>query len=1159
MEETIAVHVSRSLAAFRGLFEPTRVLNFPEPWIQRKIQDEQTKFKVWAGNIGAHKTGTGSLDYRLRDASPIKDQVIELLGELCDLLSQAIAIASGEKTPWDQLDDEEDVEDDDTDSPTTELGQIATEGVADVVDCLLRLSMTIRNPAPHDRFITYHLADTSYFEPFDIQHVQAKFSSVEPWLAERLGKATSRRRQYFRYRESHHVKLSQGVDDPDPTPKECNDTIASSIPTHLKDKGKQPTILEDDRSDAGASQTSYATSAADEGALRVPPLPEVAHEGPFQCPFCYVIIVATDRAAWKKHVYSDLRPYICLEKECTASNAEQEFSRRHEWMNHVQQNHWNTYPCLFGCTSIFSSPSRFKDHLANAHPDSVSQGGADALVKLAAQPLDIKEGIPCPICGDAEILTSANQYRRHVGRHQEQLSLFALPKSATDEDGEIESDDTADGRSLDLSFTRGEPASEGEAVEAASSNGSSNGVSRQSFSPRYTQSGSWALEGNEDAGDEALRRDRSRLDLEEDEIEITVRDRERPPSLPDGDKTRMSEPLDDTLPDEIDGNGRKGKQAEQISSGTGDDERHGATRSRVDQSPKPNRSRSDSEELSDLDEEERFILGDVNGHTERDFQEFIRPIRAERRGERSTFGEINEEDHEMMGRIIEGEAIEAVKPIAKRNAEADNQEKEPLPRGPSRLETNMDEIGRDESTERSEGGLDPAAPKPSREERYAKPRDPRFRGLEKLLLHVERQEKWSAEDKARKWPHTIEEVNREIEEIQRRAKLEIPWLAELDAGKRPLTEERSEPGPSSSKIDQRKRYNLGDVNSSDDTTDLDENEYQEYLHKRREERRQKRMASGSVNERAFVESEEEDNETAGRTIGGEGREFVKPISKGNSETDNRGKEPPRPDVPRLEASRYKTKSYKPTERLEREKRGGEGLRRAHLDSEQITENDDLGQRLEKDRQTDDKLRHAGAGARTKWFLGGREVTQELGKPEDQEKEEELRRRFHGAAKQAISALRGGNGDEIEQGEGQGAKEHSREGLDSAYIRLAGKAVEQHRRESDEGEEREEGEALAGYESPSEDVVQLGSPNMDELMGAVRDADERQRQQGLMEVNTTPKAPLHICKICSPPKAFTRGDHLRRHQLSHGIPPFTCEWCDKSFHRTDLLERHRERQ
>ena len=298
--QTIAEHVRGSLAAFRVLAEPGLELEFPQPWIQPRLQDEQTKFKVWAGNLGAHKTGTSSLDYRLRDASPIKDQVIDLLKELCDLLDQATSIAKGEKTPWDQLDDEEPVEDPETGLPTTELGQIVVEGVADVVDCLLRLSTTIRNPAPHDRFAAAHPADASHFEPWDIQHVQAKFPAIEPWLADCLGKATSRRRQYLRYRESHHAKLSQGLDGPDHAANECNQTVASSIPDHLKDASKsKPAVLEDDRLDAGASQTSYATSMANPEALRIPPLPEEAHSGPFQCPLCFMMIVATDRVAWK--------------------------------------------------------------------------------------------------------------------------------------------------------------------------------------------------------------------------------------------------------------------------------------------------------------------------------------------------------------------------------------------------------------------------------------------------------------------------------------------------------------------------------------------------------------------------------------------------------------------------------------------------------------------------------------------------------------------------------------------------------------------------------------------------------------------------------------------------------------------------------------------
>jgi uncharacterized C2H2 Zn-finger protein len=178
----------------------------------------------------------------------------------------------------------------------------------------------------------------------------------------------------------------------------------------------------------------------------------------------------------RKHVYSDLRPYVCLEKDCTASTSEQEFSRRHEWIRHAQKTHWNVYTCLLGCTSVFHSPSAYGDHLHKAHPGSVSEGDIETLTKLAEQPLGIKDGIPCPFCGDEEILSSEKDYQRHVGRHQEQLALFALPRSLTDHDDEMESDrddgvksdDLADDRSIDIHGERENAKPGGEGIEVAS-------------------------------------------------------------------------------------------------------------------------------------------------------------------------------------------------------------------------------------------------------------------------------------------------------------------------------------------------------------------------------------------------------------------------------------------------------------------------------------------------------------------------------------------------------------------------------------------------------------------------------------------------------------------------------------------------------------------
>lgn len=109
-----------------------------------------------------------SLDYRLRDSSHIQTQIVHLLDDLGKLLEDAAAILSRDKIPWDQLggldglDTDAESESDDG-SLDTELDQISVD-VADAVTCLLRLSSTIRDPAPHDKF-----AEAQSIEPSDCE------------------------------------------------------------------------------------------------------------------------------------------------------------------------------------------------------------------------------------------------------------------------------------------------------------------------------------------------------------------------------------------------------------------------------------------------------------------------------------------------------------------------------------------------------------------------------------------------------------------------------------------------------------------------------------------------------------------------------------------------------------------------------------------------------------------------------------------------------------------------------------------------------------------------------------------------------------------------------------------------------------------------------
>lgn len=296
MAESISGHVAGCLALFRRLVDPEDGLEFPDREILFQMIDEQSRFKVWVGNSRAYGTGMSSLDYRLRDSSHIKSHVIKLVQRMASLIEDASAIIRGELIPWDQLNRDED--DPDNDNPDIELGQIAFH-MAHVVNCLLSLSMALRDPVPHDRYVGAKSTNMSHFEPFDVQHVSSKYKNIEPWLADRLGKAISRRRQYLRYQQTRYEKTSHRLNEIELGTGETlvDESIASPIPSYLGTGGLP--IITDDGSITGISQTSYTTSISNAGRPAIPPVPEEAYKGPFQCPLCYMIIVVKDKTTWK--------------------------------------------------------------------------------------------------------------------------------------------------------------------------------------------------------------------------------------------------------------------------------------------------------------------------------------------------------------------------------------------------------------------------------------------------------------------------------------------------------------------------------------------------------------------------------------------------------------------------------------------------------------------------------------------------------------------------------------------------------------------------------------------------------------------------------------------------------------------------------------------
>ena len=368
--------------------------------------DELGRVRVWAANIGAHRIGQSSLDFRLRDASHISTQITKLLRDLKRTLDDIFHELS--KDAIEALD-----EDDETglgEDSTTELQQLH-EDVINIVDCLYQLSMLIRRPAEHDMIVGSHMGDMAQFEFYDKEHVRNFHPNTVKEIYQRLGSAITRRRKYLLYRERHHKKLEKGIEEVQgiqlaTTGSVTSETIATDFQTPNID-------FEETSSNSGISQTSYAPSLIDGGRVTIPPAPRDSVGGkPFECPYCFFVIDIKSTRSWNRHIFKDIKPYICTFPEC--SMPDRLYASRREWYFHE----------------------------STEHP---------------------REDFVCSLCKDT--LKSSKQYERHVARHLEELALFALPRIEID-DAEDDNDDVVDAKiSASENDAASDSPSEGSSVE----------------------------------------------------------------------------------------------------------------------------------------------------------------------------------------------------------------------------------------------------------------------------------------------------------------------------------------------------------------------------------------------------------------------------------------------------------------------------------------------------------------------------------------------------------------------------------------------------------------------------------------------------------------------------------------------------------------------
>ncbi|KAE9375902.1 hypothetical protein N431DRAFT_481107 [Stipitochalara longipes BDJ] len=341
---------------------------------------------------------------------------------------------------------------------------LLVQSIRHTVSCLYRIP--IRRPAPIQR-LKENATAWSLYQHFDILHVQDKFPQISADVARRLGKSISRRRQLLRYRESHSealgassleetntiveplleaytANLENKPDNSAPGPRGRNvdaKSLASSrnetvhtIATTLRIEGTSGDVLSVPYAHSiPESKSSKASTFTGKLKVEVPRRPrdvDGKEMEEFECPFCFTIQCVRNQHQWKKHVLSDLQPYVCTFEDCDC--LDDPFDRQQDWFKHEVQIHRVEYHCNIMGHPQFPLIGDFLQHMEHTH-QTIFDGEQQAKVMtMFQQPMSSLSGI-CKLCSH-----QSSRIQSHVARHLEQLALFAIPRKneAAEEDSQ---------------------------------------------------------------------------------------------------------------------------------------------------------------------------------------------------------------------------------------------------------------------------------------------------------------------------------------------------------------------------------------------------------------------------------------------------------------------------------------------------------------------------------------------------------------------------------------------------------------------------------------------------------------------------------------------------------------------------------------------------
>jgi Tfp pilus assembly protein PilF len=338
--------------------------------------------------------------------------------------------------------------------PLTDATQLM-EAIGEDVSALFALSIAARKASNRDRYtralqkiaVSDVLPNDTETERITELFPTLRFPELR-WLKQRLVSANNSRRRYLKYCEEHQKASVHASEDSKPQYVPLLDSAdaisigAATRATTFTDTAFSKAWEQPQGSDNVEEQSlfSYDTQTYSDLAYVVPDLEDInGGKDLFICPFCRVEQSIHSQHAWKKHVFKDLKAYVCVFETCSLFM----FETSQEWLAHMLSAHLKVKQCPY--CSKYDPSQDLHEHMSAAHTAAIHPSQVPILLRTSVKELDRVSVKTCQFCdwhtklnSDArttekgkEIYVPLQRYRRHVSAHLEEIALSTVTESKT--------------------------------------------------------------------------------------------------------------------------------------------------------------------------------------------------------------------------------------------------------------------------------------------------------------------------------------------------------------------------------------------------------------------------------------------------------------------------------------------------------------------------------------------------------------------------------------------------------------------------------------------------------------------------------------------------------------------------------------------------------